>query len=212
MVNPSANSPARHGLSASRRSNSRRVESASAPMVASIRIEQLCNPTVTYMSSGTLRSGVRKTDCIELVWARGGISMFTISSSRPAVWMLVALFTVGTAILTHDVAAAADLASAPDAHKFGSPVALKIRPDKHDFGQVIVPLVSAPRTVNVRNNSKSASVEFTTVVAAPPFSIQTDGCSGSPLAAGASCEVAVLFHPTTTGKVKNKKALTFTDS
>jgi hypothetical protein len=137
--------------------------------------------------------------------------MFTFSSARPAVWVLIALFTVGTAFVTHDVAAAADLASAPDGHKFGSPTTLKIKPDKHDFGQVIVPLKSAPQTIKVTNNSKSASVEFTTIVAAPPFFIQTDGCSGSPLTAGKSCNVDVVFHPTTTGKVKDKKALTFTD-
>jgi hypothetical protein len=138
--------------------------------------------------------------------------MFTFSSVRPAVWVLVALLTVATGLVACDVAIAADPAAAPDAKNSDSAGTLKIKPDKHDFGKVIVSLMSAPQTITVTNNSKSASVDFTTIVAAPPFFIQTDGCSGSPLAAGASCEVAVVFHPTTTGKVKDKKALTFTDS
>jgi galactose oxidase-like protein len=129
-----------------------------------------------------------------------------------AVLILVALLIAAAWMVGYNAAVAATPVNAlPDAkdHRAGD---LSIKPAKHDFGKVIVPLTSAPQTIMVSNNSKSASVEFTTIVAAPPFSIQTDGCSGSPLAAGASCEVAVLFHPTTTGKVKDKKGLTFTDS
>ncbi len=137
--------------------------------------------------------------------------MFTISSARPAAWVMVALLTLTTAIVTCDVAAAAELGTAPDAKKSNS-ATLKITPDKHDFGKVIVPLTSAPETITVTNTSKSASVEFTTIVAAPPFSIQSDGCSGSPLAAGAICQVAVVFSPTITGKVKKKNGLTLSDS
>jgi len=119
---------------------------------------------------------------------------------------------MATGLLAHDVASAADLATSPDAKKSDSTGTLKIKPDKHDFGKVIVPLTSAPETITVTNNSKSASVEFASIVAAAPFSIQSDGCSGSPLAAGAMCQIAVVFSPTTTGKVKDKKGLMFTDS
>jgi hypothetical protein len=138
--------------------------------------------------------------------------MFTFSSARPAVWVLVALLTAATGVVAYDVAIAGDLATAPDAKKSASAGTIKIKPDKHDFGKVIVPLTSPPATITVGNNSKSASIEFTSIVASPPFAIKSDGCSGSPLAAGAMCQVAVVFHPTATGKVKNKKGLTFTDS
>ena len=143
--------------------------------------------------------------------------MFTFSSARAAVWMLVALVTAAIGLVAYDFAIAADLPTAPDAkksqgHRKGEAATLKIKPDKHNFGKVIVPLMSAPLTVKVNNDSKSASVEFTSIVAAPPFSIQTDGCSGAPLAAGSSCNVEVVFHPTVTGKITKKKALTFTDS
>ena len=159
--------------------------------------------------------------------------MFTFSSARAAMWMLVVLLMVATGFVACDVAIAADLTAAPDVKNSQPepqrarsrdaifipigpqppvPTTLKIKPDKHDFGQVIVPLTSAPQTIRVSNNSKSASIEFTSIVAAPPFSIQTDGCSGAPLAAGSSCNVEVVFHPTVTGKITKKKALTFTDS
>ena len=139
--------------------------------------------------------------------------MFTFSSARPAVWVLAALLSVATGLGAYDVAIAAELnATAPDAKNSDSAGTLKIKPAQHDFGKVIVSLMSAPETITITNNSKSASIEFTTIVATPPFSIQSDGCTGSPLAAGAMCQVAVVFHPTATGKVKNKKGLTFTDS
>ena len=87
--------------------------------------------------------------------------MFTFGSARRAVWLLAALLILTTGLLAHDVASAADLATAPDAKKSDSAGTLKIKPDKHDFGKVIVPLTSAPETITVTNNSKSASVEFT---------------------------------------------------
>jgi Galactose oxidase, central domain len=138
--------------------------------------------------------------------------MFTFSLARPAVWVLIALLTAATGFVAYDVAVAADLATTPDGRNSHLSGTLKIKPGKHDFGKVIVPLTSASETITVTNNSKSASIEFTTIVAAAPFSIKTDGCSGAPLAAGAMCQLAVVFSPTTTGKVTDKKALTFTDS
>jgi hypothetical protein len=157
--------------------------------------------------------------------------MFTFSSARPAVWVLVALLTAATGLVVYDLAIAADLATAPDA-KISQPEprstpsrdilivvgpqaiggTLKIKPDKHDFGKVVISLMSPPETITVTNNSKSASVEFTSIIATAPFSIQSDQCSGFPLTSGNSCKVDVWFHPTTTGKVKDKKGLTFTDS
>ena len=138
--------------------------------------------------------------------------MLTFSAARAAMWILVVLLIAATGFVSYDAAIAADLTIVPDAKNSSSAGTLKIKPDRHDFGQVIVPLTTAPETIKVSNNSKSASIEFTSIVAAPPFSIQTDGCSGTPLAAGSLCNVEVVFHPTVTGKITKKKGLTFTDS
>lgn len=88
---------------------------------------------------------------------------------------------------------------------------LKIKPEHHDFGQVTEFTNSAPLTLRATNNSKSASITFTSVVASPPFMIQNDGCTGA-LDAGNFCEVEVLFNPTQVGRVSDQKAVTFTDS
>ncbi|MGC2445515.1 Kelch repeat-containing protein [Candidatus Binatus sp.] len=137
--------------------------------------------------------------------------MLTFSSRRFS-WVLIALLAAATEIVAYDVAIAADLTVAPESKRSDSAGTLKITPDKHDFGKVIVFLTSAPQTITVTNNSKSASINFTRIAASSPFSIQSDGCSGSPLAAGGSCNVDVVFHPATRGKVKDKKGLIFTDS
>jgi secreted trypsin-like serine protease len=89
---------------------------------------------------------------------------------------------------------------------------LKLKPDKHDFGPVVARASSAPLTVTVTNKSRIDSITFTSIVAAETFSIQSDKCSGSPLAPGRSCKVEVVFHPLVTGKVNDHNALTFTDS
>ena len=137
--------------------------------------------------------------------------MLTFSSRRFS-WVLIALLAAATEIVAYDVAIAADLTVAPESKLSDSAGTLKITPDKHDFGKVIVFLMSAPQTITVTNISKSASINFTRIAASSPFSIQSDGCSGSPLAAGGSCNVDVVFHPATRGKVKDKKGLIFTDS
>lgn len=89
---------------------------------------------------------------------------------------------------------------------------LKFKPDQHDFGKVTATNDSALLTVTVTNKSRSAPITFTSIVAAETFSIQSDKCSGSPLAPGRSCKVAVVFHPMVTGKVNAPNGLTFTDS
>jgi hypothetical protein len=138
--------------------------------------------------------------------------VFTFSSSRSTVWLLVALFAVATGLVAYNVAIAENLATAPDAKNSDSTAILKIKPKQHDFGKVIVSLGSAPLTVTATNESKSTSIDFTSVIVHAPFSIQSDGCLGSPLAPGNSCTVEVVFLPTTRGKVKVKKGLIFTDS
>ena len=89
---------------------------------------------------------------------------------------------------------------------------LKVKPDKHDFGRVAVGQDSASLTFTATNESQSHAIDFSSIVASPPFKIQSDACSGSPLAARKSCRVEVVFHPTTVGPVMEKNGLTFTDS
>jgi hypothetical protein len=66
--------------------------------------------------------------------------------------------------------------------------------------------------VTVTNKSGSAAITFASIVAADTFSIQSDKCSGSPLAPGRSCKLEVVFHPMVSGKVNAPDGLTFTDS
>ncbi len=88
---------------------------------------------------------------------------------------------------------------------------LKLKPDTHDFGQVTATKDSAPLIVTVTNQSSSA-VTFSSIVAAETFSIQSDKCSGAPLAPSGSCKIEVVFHPMVTGKVNAPNGLTLTDS
>lgn len=127
--------------------------------------------------------------------------MFQVRSARPA---LSGSFLVGTLAIA---LAAGHAVVAADAG-----ATLKLKPETHDFGQVVATKDSAPLTITVTNKSRTDSVNFTSIVAAETFSIQSDKCSGAPLAPGRSCKVEVVFHPLVTGKVSDPKALTFTDS
>ena len=110
------------------------------------------------------------------------------------------LLAVAAAIVAGQTSVAAD-----------SGAVLNLKPEKHDFGKVTATKDSAPLIVTVTNKSSSA-VTFTSIVAAEAFLIQSDKCSGAPLAPGGSCKVEVVFHPLVTGPVSEKQALTFTDS
>ena len=114
--------------------------------------------------------------------------------------ILVTGLILATAIAAGGPAVAAD-----------SGAVLKLKPATHDFGKVTATKDSAPLIVTVTNKSSSA-VTFTSIVAAEAFLIQSDKCSGAPLAPGGSCKVEVVFHPLVTGPVSEKQALTFTDS
>ena len=146
--------------------------------------------------------------------------MSVFKSTRPTAWILAALVAVAAGLVAYDAAVAEDPAAAePEAKDSASVPTLELKPDKLDFGKVILTLTSQPLTVTATNRLRpfsitinAPSIDFTSIVASSPFSIQSDGCSGSPLAAGDSCKVKVVFHPTAIGKVKNKEGLTFTDS
>ncbi len=126
--------------------------------------------------------------------------MFLLKPARPAfsgsilVTGLVLAIVAGRSVVTAD-----------------SGAVLKLKPETHDFGKVTATKDSARLIVTVTNKSSSA-VTFTSIVAAEAFLIQSDKCSGAPLAPGGSCKVEVVFHPLVTGNVSEKQALTFTDS
>jgi hypothetical protein len=126
--------------------------------------------------------------------------MFLLKPARPAL--------SGSILVTTMILAMAIVAGHPVVAADQGPV-LKFKPDKHDFGKVTATNNSAPLTVTVTNKSRSAAISFASIVAADTFSIQSDKCSGSPLAPGRSCKLEVVFHPMVSGKVNG---LTFTDS
>ena len=110
------------------------------------------------------------------------------------------LLAVAAAIVAGQTSVAAD-----------SGAVLNLKPETHDFGKVTATKDSPPLIVTATNRSTSP-VTFTSIVAAEAFLIQSDKCSGAPLAPGGSCKVEVVFHPLVTGPVSEKQALTFTDS
>ena len=126
--------------------------------------------------------------------------MFLFRSLRSGRSLPVALIAAATALV-------AGYASAQN-----SDTVLKFKPDQHDFGKVAVTHVSTPLTITVTNKSQSAPINFTSIVAAENFSIETDKCSGSPLLPGGSCKVQVVFRPTSIAPVSDPSALIFTDS
>ena len=128
--------------------------------------------------------------------------MFLSKPARPAFSgsILVSGLILATAIVAGRSFVGAD-----------SGTVLKLKPVTHDFGQVTATKDSAPLIVTVTNKSSSA-ITFSSIVAAETFSIQSDKCSGSPLAPSQSCKVEVVFHPMVTGKVNAPNGLTFTDS
>jgi hypothetical protein len=66
------------------------------------------------------------------------------------------------------------------------------------FGNQLVGTTSASQSVVV-TNSGSATLNIGTAAAAAPFTIVTDGCSSTAVAAGATCTIQVAFAPTAPG-------------
>lgn len=128
---------------------------------------------------------------------------------RSVVWILVALLIEAGSLVY-----GAERVSAPPSYFTHKDPAgsLNVSPEKHDFGRVVAMGSSSPLTVTATNRSRSASISFSSIVATPPFAIQSDGCSGSPLSPGSSCKVEVEFRPMGTSRKKERKGLIFTDS
>ncbi len=72
-------------------------------------------------------------------------------------------------------------------------LAAKLSANALAFGTVPVGTTSAPQNVTLKNN-QAISLNVSSITATGDFS-QTNNCA-SPLAAGASCTIAVIFTPT----------------
>lgn len=88
-----------------------------------------------------------------------------------------------------------------------TPPSLVISPPSVDFGPQAVDTASAPRTV-ILSNSASTALSISVLSSGIDFS-QSNNC-GESLAAGASCNVEVMFKPAIPGE--RIGTLTVTDS
>jgi RHS repeat-associated protein len=80
-----------------------------------------------------------------------------------------------------------------------APAHLVLNPTSADFGDVPVASTSAVTPLVVTNDGGRPSGTVAASISGAGFWIQTDGCSGSPVAPGASCEVDVAFTPDVAG-------------
>src|SRR5262249_34293850 len=80
----------------------------------------------------------------------------------------------------------------------GDPTQLAVDADGHDFGNVVVGAVSTTAAVRVVHRGELTSGKLA-VALADEFMIVADGCTGSELAPGDGCDLAVTFAPTTEG-------------
>jgi hypothetical protein len=83
-----------------------------------------------------------------------------------------------------------------------------LTPTSYDFGLVAVNSTSSPVQFQA-GNSGATAVPITSVAVTSPFTISSNACGTTSLAANADCQVMVAFAPTATGPVTG--TLTFTD-
>ncbi len=79
---------------------------------------------------------------------------------------------------------------------------LSITPTPYDFGTNVVSTVSAAQTFTITNTGESDSGTIMASLSgsdATQFMIETDGCMGMTLGAGATCTVDVVYAPTAAG-------------
>ncbi len=72
----------------------------------------------------------------------------------------------------------------------------------HEFGSVVSGATSMPVQVTVTNSGSAPSGAVAVAISGPDaadFGVASDGCSGQPIAVGASCVFTMSFHPTTAG-------------
>jgi sugar lactone lactonase YvrE len=78
-----------------------------------------------------------------------------------------------------------------------------------NFGQVALGGTSAPSTVTVKNTSGDALVMSGTTVSGP-FSVASDGCSGTTVLAEGQCSITIVYTPTAT--IPQTGSVTFIDN
>jgi hypothetical protein len=86
--------------------------------------------------------------------------------------------------------------------------AVALTPAALDFGSVLVGTTSASQPVEAANSSAIA-VPITNVSITSPFTIVSNACGTTTLAAQTDCQISVAFAPTQTGAIAG--TLTFTD-
>ena len=96
--------------------------------------------------------------------------------------------------------------------KTAKPAKLSFSPKTLNFGNQVETVQSASKTITVKNTSKTELVSVTSVVVSAPFVKTSDDCESAPIAASGICTVGVAFKPTTTGKVKQKQGVAFSDT
>lgn len=85
---------------------------------------------------------------------------------------------------------------------------VSLTPASIGFGQVEVGTSSTPQQVQA-GNSGALALSVSSITATSPFTISSNSCGTTTLAANSSCQVQVEFAPTQTGAVAG--TLTFTD-
>ena len=90
----------------------------------------------------------------------------------------------------------------------GTPAGVvSLAPASVDFGQEEVGSTSTPLQVTV-NNSSGTAIPITSIVITSPFSIASNACGTSSLAANTSCQIEVAFAPTQAGAAAGTLQLT----
>ena len=84
---------------------------------------------------------------------------------------------------------------------------LKFQPKKIlSFGDIIVGDTSSPQTETMINPSATTAIAIKSITVAPPF-LEVGNTCGNSIPANGMCSVSIVFKPTGTGTIKNKKGL-----
>ncbi len=142
----------------------------------------------TVASSTTPDPFAVSTDCATL--AQAGVCHVTVTFSPTAAGSPTATVTVtdGTVQATATVNGVAVTSAA-----------VAIKPNPSDFGTVTQGQSSKPTTFTVTNGGGTATTALTVTSASASFPVTSDLCTGTTLAASATCTFAVTFSPPAKG-------------
>ena len=156
--------------------------------------------TVTVTNNGGSAAGsltLTATPPFSLTQNACGASLAAGASCSTGVVFSPSAFVAYTGALT--VASGSQtLASVPLSGTGGTPGAVEAQPGAIDFPQTSAGQSSAPVTVTLTNPIGNSDLTNFTVAASAGFNLASNTCP-STLAAGASCTVGVLFHPSSAG-------------